>query len=174
MPLNADSQLEAGLHQVQAYFEQLTVDFDSRRIGVLSSHLLSLMNQLLTADWAWFDHLSCLTAIDQGPEALPRFKLVYELFSYPHEQGIEVVCWAEFHQSRWVVPSVSKLWPTAQWHEREIYDLFGIHFNDNADLRRIFMPEDWVGHPLCRDYRDPDFYHGIAVGYYGPSTTHCA
>jgi NADH-quinone oxidoreductase subunit C len=58
-------------------------------------------------------------------------------------------------------PSVSSVWNTAQWHEREVYDLMGVKFLGNTDLRRILCPEDWVGHPLRKDYVMPEEYHGI-------------
>lgn len=59
--------------------------------------------------------------------------------------------------------SVSGLWPTADWHEREVYDLMGIRFTNHPDMRRILCPEDWEGHPLRKDYVTPDEYQGIKV-----------
>ncbi len=60
-----------------------------------------------------------------------------------------------------VIPSVAHIWPTADWHEREAYDLMGIRFSGHPDLRRILCPDDWVGYPLRKDYEFPLEYHGI-------------
>jgi NADH-quinone oxidoreductase subunit C len=60
-----------------------------------------------------------------------------------------------------LIPSVAHVWPTADWHEREAYDLMGIRFSNHPDLRRILCPEDWVGHALRKDYEYPLEYHGI-------------
>ena len=59
------------------------------------------------------------------------------------------------------LPTLSKVWATADWQEREVYDLFGIVFAGHPDLRRILLADDWVGHPLRKDYEYPDEYHGI-------------
>jgi len=64
-----------------------------------------------------------------------------------------------------VIPTVSKTWPAADWHEREAFDLMGIRFAGHPDLRRILCADDWVGHPLRKDYEFPREYHGI------PATT---
>ena len=61
------------------------------------------------------------------------------------------------------IPSVANLWRTANWHEREAYDLLGIKFTDHPELKRILLPEDWEGHPLKKDYETPDFYNGMPV-----------
>ena len=59
------------------------------------------------------------------------------------------------------LPSVASVWSTADWHEREVYDLMGVRFTDHPNPRRILCPEDWVGHPLRKDYEMPLEYHGI-------------
>jgi NADH-quinone oxidoreductase subunit C len=59
------------------------------------------------------------------------------------------------------VPSVARVWPTADWHEREVFDLVGVMFTGHPDLRRILLADDWVGHPLRKDYEFPLEYHGI-------------
>ena len=61
------------------------------------------------------------------------------------------------------VPSVETVWKAANWLEREIYDLLGVEFVGHSDLRRLLMPEDWVGHPLRKDFVEPDEYHGIST-----------
>ena len=67
----------------------------------------------------------------------------------------------EVDRERPHIPTVSDVWPTADWHEREAYDLLGIVFDGHPDLRRILCPDDWVGHPLRKDYEFPLEYHGI-------------
>ena len=63
------------------------------------------------------------------------------------------------------IASVSRVWRTADWHEREGYDMFGIVFEGHADLRRILLPDDWEGHPLRKDYTVPEYYNGMKVPY---------
>ncbi len=63
------------------------------------------------------------------------------------------------------VATVSDVWPAAEWHEREVYDMFGVTFDNHPDMRRILCPDDWVGYPLRKDYEYPLEYHGI------PATT---
>ena len=63
------------------------------------------------------------------------------------------------------VPSVSSIWKTADWHEREAFDLVGIEFTNHPDLRRILLPSDWEGYPLRKDYKEQEEYHGIKVKY---------
>lgn len=122
-----------------------------------------------------FDYLSCISGVDyfepdpkkatklDGP---PRMEVVYHLWSVAHKTSLVL----KVILSRWKddqegslpeVPSVADLWRTADWHEREVYDLSGVFFVGHPDLRRILCPEDWQGHPLRRDYEMPLEYHGI-------------
>jgi NADH-quinone oxidoreductase subunit C len=99
-----------------------------------------------------FNFLSDVTAVD-WPEREPRFDIVYHLLSLDTHAIVRLkVRVGEPDEEEPQVPSVTTVWPTANWYEREIYDLFGIAFTGHPDLRRIMMPTDWVGHPLRKDY----------------------
>jgi len=98
-------------------------------------------------DWD-FDYLIDLTALDYlGDEK--RFCMVYHLYSYKHDRLIRIK--ARILEEE-VVPSMTSIWKTAGWMEREVYDLFGIEFSGHDDLKRILLPDDWHGHPLRKDY----------------------
>lgn len=112
----------------------------------------------------YYDFLSNISAVDYFPEN--RFTVVYHLASLPYQT--QLVLKVEIPNERSQdnlpeVPSVSSVWKTADWHEREAYDLMGIFFIGHPDLRRILLPDDWQGHPLRKDYQDPESYHGISI-----------
>ena len=93
-------------------------------------------------------------------------ELIYHLSSTVHRHRLVLkVClprWLDDQPGQLPeVPSVSGIWSTAEWHEREVFDLLGVRFQGHPDLRRILCPEDWVGHPLRKDYQMPAEYHGI-------------
>jgi NADH-quinone oxidoreductase subunit C len=106
-----------------------------------------------------FDCLSNLSAVDR--KADDTIEVYYHLFSYRHRHGI--VLRTATPRPDPVLPTVSHLWPIANWLEREAFDLLGVRFIDHPDLRRILMPEDWVGHPLRKDFVEPEEYHGIST-----------
>ena len=97
----------------------------------------------------------------------PHLEVLYHLssFSFPGRRiTVKLVLprWKENQVGALPeVPSVAGIWRTADWHEREVFDLVGIHFTGHPDLRRILLAEDWVGHPLRKDYEYPLEYHGI-------------
>jgi len=107
-----------------------------------------------------FDYLMCLSGVDNGKNIL---SVVYHLSSM--QQRHKITLKVEVPADKPEVPSVSSIWPTANWHEREAYDLIGIKFIGHPDLRRMLLPEDWDGHPLRKDYKVPEFYQGMKVPY---------
>ena len=98
-----------------------------------------------------FDFLTDVTGVDRLmlPESSPRFEVVYHVYSLKYQRRLRLKVRVEDGQA---VPTLADLWPTANWHEREVYDLFGVPFEGHPDLRRILLPEDWEGHPLRKDY----------------------
>lgn len=110
----------------------------------------------------YFDVLSCLTGIDNGPEA-GTMEVVYNLYSIPYD--LHLMLKVILDRDRPLLDSVSDIWRTADWHEREAYDLLGVHFEGHPDLRRILLPNDWEGHPLRKDYQEQEKYHGMTVVY---------
>ena len=108
-----------------------------------------------------FDNLMCLSAVDYPKETPPRMEVVYHLWSYTHSHLF--VLKAFLPRESPSLPTVENVWGVANWHEREAWDLFGIAFTGHSDLRRILLPDDWEGHPLRKDWVDPDFYNGMHV-----------
>ncbi len=121
-----------------------------------------------------FDALNNLSASDwfdadpkkQAKLGDPRIEVIYHLYSYTHRHyvilKVKAPRWKDGQQGQLPeIPTVSKVWAIADWHEREAFDLVGIHFVGHTDLRRILCSEDWEGHPLRRDYEFPLEYHGI-------------
>lgn len=106
-----------------------------------------------------FDGLMNLSGVDY-PEEL---EVVYHLFSYSLNHKITLK--AKVSKDKPDIPSVAMIWRTADWHEREVYDLFGVVFKDHPDLRRILLPDDWEGYPLRKDYVTPQTYEGITIPY---------
>jgi NADH-quinone oxidoreductase subunit C len=96
-----------------------------------------------------FDYLADLTAVDWPTRADARFDVVLCLYSIKLRQRLRVKARVADQET---VPSVTGLWPAANWLEREVFDMFGITFTGHPDLRRILMPADWQGHPERKDY----------------------
>ncbi len=104
-----------------------------------------------------FDFLMCLSGVDLGED----LGVVYHLYSTIRDH--KIVLRTETPKSSPQVKSVAALWRTADWHEREAYDMLGITFVQHPDLRRILLPDDWEGFPLRKDYVQPEIYNGIRV-----------
>lgn len=123
---------------------------DRPAIELAPAHLLEAAKLLHDNDELKFDMLCAHTAIDRIDDG--KFELIYELHSTRKHHYLMVSVPVE--RANPVVPSVAKIWMIAEWHEREVYDLFGVLYDNHSDLRRLFLEDDWEGHPLRKDYQD--------------------
>lgn len=127
-------------------------------------YLVEVCQYLRDTEGLYFDFLANVTAVDFFPEDF--FEVVYHLSSIPYQKQItlkvKLACSRNLDQLP-ELNSVSQIWRTADWHEREIFDLMGIFFTGHPDMRRILMPDDWEGYPLRKDYIDPELYHNIPI-----------
>ena len=144
-------------------------------IEVAPEGLVELCTYLRDEPDLKFDFLSCITCVDYFEpdpkkaaklDGEPHLLLVYHLSSITNKHTLvlktKIPRWRDDVEGRLPqIPSVSGVWSTANWHEREVYDLSGVEFVGHPDLRRILCPEDWAGHPLRKDYEMPLEYHGI-------------
>jgi len=120
--------------------------------------LLEICRFLKSDPDLYFDFLEDLTATDHPKENLIR--VVYHFYSYRHRHSF--IAKAELNRQHPEVDSVELVWKAANWMEREVYDLFGVQFKGHSDLRRILMPDDWVGTPLRKDYSEAGGYRDIS------------
>ncbi len=117
-------------------------------------------------DFDWLNNLSGVhypAKEDQEDGGEDELEVVYHLYSMKHRHNIILKTRVPTGEPK--VPSVAMIWRTADWHEREVFDLFGIEFTDHPDLRRILLPDDWEGYPLRRDYVTPEYYDGMKIPY---------
>lgn len=134
---------------------------------IFKERLVEVLQFLYSSDKTYFDFLSSITGVDNGPTGA-TIDVVYNLYSIPYDHHLMIKVELRRNvegESIPEIPSVSSIWRTADWLERETYDLVGINFTDHPDMRRILLPADWEGHPLRKDYQNPDYYHGIKVEY---------
>jgi len=121
-------------------------DRDELTITVARENILAACETLKAASFTFFEDL---TAVDWYPQE-PRFQLSYHILSMSLKQRIRLV--AQLNSSDASIESITPAWPSANFYEREVFDLFGIHFPGHPRLTRIMMPTDWQGHPLRKDY----------------------
>jgi NADH-quinone oxidoreductase subunit C len=113
----------------------------------------------------YFDFLSSLSGVDYGVEA-GKFGVVYHLASIPYKTQLTLKISKENNRDLADLPtftSIVSVYRSADWHEREAYDMLGIFFEGHPDLRRILMPDDWEGFPLRKDYKNAEYYKGIKI-----------
>jgi NADH-quinone oxidoreductase subunit C len=123
--------------------------------------LLAVMQEMQSHPSLYFDMLSCVTGIDNGVGA--DMEVAYNLYSIPFGHHLMIKVKVDRTDPR--IESLNHLWRSANWLEREIFDMYGIVFLNHPDLRRILMPADWEGHPLRKDYQQQAYYRDIKVEY---------
>jgi NADH-quinone oxidoreductase subunit C len=122
------------------------LDFGELTLTVAPTEIRAACSALRAAGYNFFEDM---TAVDWFPSS-PRFQLSYHILSHAFKERIRLrVLLDEADPS---VESITSVWPSANFYEREVFDLFGIHFAGHPDLRRIMLPDDWKGHPLRKDY----------------------
>jgi NADH-quinone oxidoreductase subunit C len=122
--------------------------------------LLTVLNYLQQNPACYFDQLTCITGVDNGPQA-NTMEVIYHLYSIPFNQSL--VLKVVLDRANPIVESIVAVWQSANWLEREVFDMYGIQFKNHPDLRRILMPADWQGFPLRKDYQEQDTYRGIEL-----------
>ena len=150
-----------------SFGEEIILQSDHQCLTVPTERIAEVCMLLHTQEECYFDMLSCLTGLDNGVEK-STMEVIYNLYSIPFEHSLMLKVIIERNKENEPlpeVPSVSHIWRTADWHEREVFDLLGISFSNHPDLRRILLPEDWIGYPLRKDYEAQEYYHGIQVKY---------
>jgi NADH-quinone oxidoreductase subunit C len=144
-------EAEKLISTITAWSDEITFENEGQflNVSVPPAILHEVSEKLKNENELLFDYMFCLTAVD-WPAC---FELVYHLESSLHKHQIVLRTKTENRENT-TVDTVCDLWPTAEFHEREAYDLFGILFNNHPDLRRILLDDDWVGFPMRKDYQD--------------------
>lgn len=153
-------------HQGEEAVVSVKEDLKQPQAVIQISQLEAVARLLWETPSLYFDTLSCLTAVDNG-EKEGTMEVLYHLYSIPYEHAfvMKVIVPRGDLTNLPEVPSLCNTWKTANWHEREAFDLYGIKFTGHPDLRRILLPTDWQGYPLRKDYKEQETYHGIKVAY---------
>lgn len=125
---------------------------------VSKENLLEFIKFLKEHPELYFDVLVCITSLD----FLNFFQVHYTLHSITQNLWINILVEISKNEK---IPSLTSLYSSAEWHEREVYDMMGIEFTNHPDLRRILLPNDWEGFPLLKNYETQEIYHNIKVKY---------
>jgi NADH-quinone oxidoreductase subunit C len=144
-----NESLKPVVEAIKRRYDANVVEFrDEVTIILPIAHLIDVATAL--RDEFGYPMLQSVTAVDYWPEQTPRFHLVYHMYSMKENQTICLRVPIDGNSP--VVPTLEGVYPNANWHEREVWDMFGIRFDGHSDLRRILMPQDWQGHPQRKDY----------------------
>jgi NADH-quinone oxidoreductase subunit C len=144
-----NEHLQSATRTLQQRFSAELVEFREQYNCIVAAEHIVEACRILRDEFG-FDMLAAQSAVDYWPEQEPRFHVFYQLYSVQHNLrlGLRVPLNGNFP----TLPTVEVIFPNANWHEREIFDMFGIRFDGHSDMRRILMPYDWEGYPLRKDY----------------------
>lgn len=131
----------ASVLDVKEFRGEVTVTIKREDVVAICNYLKSGLEYNMCTD---------VTAVDYLGKQEPRFMVVYNLYSIPNKDRLRLK--AAVPEDDCTIDTVSGVWNSANWLEREVYDLMGVRFNNHPDLRRILMTDDWEGHPLRKDY----------------------
>lgn len=137
-------------HERPEWVSEVIQAFGEITLIIPRERIVEVCAFLKTAPGLEFNFLADICGADRGPEEEPRFEVNYHLFSTTkyHRLRLKVL----LNEDDVHVPSVTGVWRTANWHERETFDMFGVIFDGHPDLRRILLPDDWQGHALRKDF----------------------
>jgi NADH-quinone oxidoreductase subunit C len=149
-PLPPDELVSALQRDQSGWVSEIIRAYGELTLVVPREHIAAVCSHLKVAPGFEFDLLADVTGADRGTEEEPRFEVNYHLFSTKrfHRLRLKVL----LAQEDVHVQTVTGVWRTANWHERETFDLFGVVFDGHPDLRRILLPDDWQGHALRKDF----------------------
>ncbi|QEG01968.1 NADH-quinone oxidoreductase subunit C 1 [Stieleria maiorica] len=142
--------LQAAVCQLDSSIRPLEENADRAAVVVEAAALPAILRRLRDEPEFAFAQLLDHVAVDWIDRE--QFELVYHLYSFKHKHFLFVSVFIPREDPR--VPTVCRLYPVAEWQEREVYDLFGVLYEDHPDLRRLFLEDDWIGFPLRKDYQD--------------------
>lgn len=144
-----ESHLQSAVSFLKKTYKALDSEYQGQVTVILAAdHLIAALTSL--RDNYSFEMLEMETAVDYWPKTSPRFHMVYQVCSLEHNVQLRIRVPLDGNSP--TIPTIEGIYPNANWHEREIWDMFGIRIEGHSDLRRILMPADWAGHPLRKDY----------------------
>ena len=144
-----NEKLQTIVKDMETSFAAKVSEFRGQASAVVAPEKIVAATQALR-DNHGFNMLAALSAVDYWPQREPRFHVIYEFKNIKLKLRLEVR--VPLNGDEPDLESITSVFPNANWHERELWDMFGLHIKNHPDLRRILMPEDWVGHPLRKDY----------------------
>ncbi len=156
--MTAEEIYRHGLERIPAgTLGELAAEAVQPWVTVTPASLLDVLTVFRDDPALAFECLDCLTVTDIMDEG--QMEVVYHLYSYKHQHLFVVKSRTGRDEPQ--VPSVTGLWPAADWYEREQYDMFGVRFTGHPNLTRLFLPDEWVGHPMRLDWKEGETALGI-------------